>query len=37
MKLKPQIYLDDIYFNINSMPRKIFGFKPVYDIKLNYK
>ena len=37
MKLKPQIYLDDICFNINSMPRKIFDFKSVYDIELNYK
>ena len=37
MKLKPQIYLDDICFNINSMPRKIFDFKSVYEIELNYK
>ena len=37
MKLKPQIYLDDICFEINSMPRKIFDFKSVYDVELNYK
>ena len=37
MKLKPQIYLDDICFDINSMPRKIFDFKSVYDIELNYR
>jgi IS30 family transposase len=27
LKLIPQIYLDDITFNINTMPRKMFGFK----------
>ena len=37
MKLKPQIYLDDICFAINSMPRKIFDFKSVYDVESNYK
>ena len=26
-KITPQCYLEDIAFNINSMPRKIFGFK----------
>lgn len=36
MKLKPQIYLDDICFNINSMPRKIFDFKCAFDIELSY-
>lgn len=36
MKLKPQIYLDDICFNINSMPRKIFDYKCVYDLELDY-
>ena len=36
MKLKPQIYLDDICFNINSMPRKLFDYKCSYDIELNY-
>ena len=35
-KTTPQIYLDDISFNINSMPRKIFGFKSSYEIELNY-
>ncbi len=35
-KITPQIYLDDIAFNINSMPRKIFGFKSSYDIELEY-
>lgn len=37
MKLIPQIYLDDICFEINSMPRKIFDFKSPYDVELNYK
>ena len=37
MKLKPQIYLDDICFEINSMPRKIFDYKCVYDVELDYK
>ena len=36
MKLIPQIYLDDICFEINSMPRKIFDFKCAYDIELSY-
>lgn len=36
MKLKPQIYLDDICFEINSMPRKLFNYKSTYDIELNY-
>lgn len=36
MKLKPQIYLDDICFQINSMPRKIFDFKCAYDVELDY-
>ena len=36
MKYVPQIYLDDICFQINSMPRKIFDFKCAYDIELNY-
>ena len=35
-KITPQIYLDDIAFNINSMPRKIFEFKSSYEIELNY-
>ena len=37
MKYVPQIYLDDICFEINSMPRKIFDFKCAYDIELNYE
>ena len=37
MKMKPQIYLDDICFQINSMPRKIFDFKSSYDVELNYE
>ena len=36
MKFIPQIYLDDICFKINSMPRKIFDFKSTYDIELDY-
>ena len=36
MKLKPQIYLDDICFKINSMPRKIFDFRCAYDVELDY-
>lgn len=36
MRLIPQIYLDDICFEINSMPRKIFDFKCAYDIESNY-
>ena len=36
VRLIPQIYLDDICFEINSMPRKIFDFKCAYDIELNY-
>ena len=35
-KITPQIYLDDIAFNINSMPRKIFGYKSSYEIEMNY-
>ena len=36
MKYIPQIYLDDICFEINSMPRKLFDFKCAFDIELNY-
>ena len=36
MKYVPQIYLDDICFEINSMPRKLFDFKCAFDIELNY-
>lgn len=35
-KITPQIYLDDIAFNINSMPRKMFGFKSSYEIEMEY-
>jgi IS30 family transposase len=35
LKITPQIYLDDISFNINSMPRKLFDFKCSFDIELN--
>ena len=37
MKLIYQTYLDDICFQINSMPRKIFDYKCAYDIELKYK
>ena len=33
LKLKPQIYLDDIMFNINHMPRKIFNFKSALEVE----
>ena len=36
MKLVPQIYLDDICFEINTMPRKIFDFKTPCEIELDY-
>lgn len=36
MRYVPQSYLDDICFEINSMPRKIFDFKCVYDIESKY-
>jgi len=36
MKYVPQIYLDDICFEINTMPRKIFGFKSSCEIELEY-
>ena len=35
-KITTQIYLDDIMFNINSMPRKIFGYKSAYDMEIEY-
>ena len=37
MKLVTQYYLDNISFEINSMPRKIFYYKCAYDIELKYK
>ena len=36
MKFISQIYLDNISFEINSMPRKIFDYKSSYDIELKY-
>lgn len=36
LKLVSQYYLDNISFEINSMPRKLFDYKCSYDIELNY-
>ena len=36
LKLVTQYYLDNISFEINSMPRKLFDYKCSYDIELNY-
>ena len=36
MKNVTQYYLDNISFEINSMPRKIFDYKCAYDIELKY-
>ena len=36
MKYVPQIYLDDICFEINSMPRKIFDFRCAYEVESDY-
>ena len=36
MKNITQYYLDNISFEINSMPRKIFDYKCAYDIELKY-
>lgn len=36
LRTTPQIYLEDISFNINSMPRKLFDFKCSFDIELIY-
>jgi len=33
LKLTPQRYLDDIAWNINSMPRKTFDFKCAYELE----
>ena len=35
-KITPQIYLDDISFNLNTMPRKIFGYKTPCEIEALY-
>lgn len=37
MKFITQVYLDDICFEINAMPRKIFDYKCAYDIELKYR
>lgn len=37
MKEITQYYLDNICFEINSMPRKIFDYKCAYDIELKYR
>ena len=37
MKYVSQYYLDNICFEINSMPRKLFDYKCAYDIELKYK
>lgn len=36
MKFVSQVYLDNICFEINSMPRKMFDYKCPYDIELKY-
>lgn len=36
LRMKPQVYLDDVAFNINSMPRKMFDFKTPLQVELNY-
>ena len=36
MKYVSQYYLDNICFEINSMPRKLFDYKCAYDIELKY-
>lgn len=36
MKFVTQVYLDNICFEINSMPRKLFDYKCSYDIELKY-
>ena len=37
MKSVTQYYLDNISFEINSMPRKLFDYKCSYEIELKYK
>ena len=37
MRLVTQYHLDNISFEINSMPRKIFDYKCAYDIELKYR
>ena len=36
MEYVPQIYLDDICFEINTMPRKIFGYKSSCEKEMEY-
>lgn len=36
LKNIPQIYLDDIAFEINFMPKKIFDFRSTFDVESNY-
>lgn len=36
LKMIPQIYLDDVAFEINFMPKKIFDYKSTFEIELNY-
>ena len=36
MEYVSQVYLDEICFKINSMPRKIFDFKSTYEVEFNY-
>ena len=36
LKTITQIYLDNISFEINAMPRKIFNYKNSYEMELNY-
>ena len=36
MKFVSQVYLYNICFEINSMPRKLFDYKCSYDIELKY-
>lgn len=35
-KITPQLQLDNIAFNINDMPRKIFNYKSAYEKELEY-
>ena len=37
LKMIPQIYLDDVAFEINYMPKKIFDFKSTFEIESNYE
>lgn len=37
LKQIPQCYLEDIAFEINFMPKKIFDFKSTFEIESNYE